>query len=65
MKKKELLNGLRSYQKWRKGAETEMPDPKFVTRLIDSAITVIEKADKFNVNTILNENNTKKSTYGC
>lgn len=46
MKKKELLNGLRDYQKWRKGADTEMPDPKDITRLIDSAITVIEKADK-------------------
>ena len=42
MNKKELLNGLRYYQKWRKGGDCEMPDPKDVTRYIDSAISIVE-----------------------
>ena len=42
MNKKELLNGLRYYQKWRKGCDCKMPDPKDVTRYIDSAISIVE-----------------------
>ena len=42
MNKKELLNGLRYYQKWRKGGDCEMPYPKDVTRYIDSAISIVE-----------------------
>ena len=42
MNKKELLKGLRTYEKWRKGAEIPMPTPKEVTRYIDSAISVVE-----------------------
>ena len=42
MNKKELLNGLRYYQKWRKGGDCKMPDPKDVTRYIDSAISIVE-----------------------
>ena len=42
MNKKELLKGLRTYEKWRKGAEIEPPTPKEVTRYIDSAISVVE-----------------------
>ena len=42
MNKKELLNGLRYYQKWRKGWDCKMPDPKDVTRYIDSAISIVE-----------------------
>ena len=42
MNKKELLKGLRTYEKWRKGAEIEHPAPKEVTRYIDSAISVVE-----------------------
>ena len=42
MNKKELLEGLRYYEKWRKGAEIKMPEPKAVTRYIDSAISVVE-----------------------
>ena len=42
MNKKELLKGLRTYEKWRKGAEIEPPAPKEVTRYIDSAISVVE-----------------------
>ena len=50
MNKKELLNGLRYYQKWRKGGDCEMPYPKDVTRYIDSAISVIEKTSLHTVN---------------
>lgn len=42
MNKKELLKGLRYYQKWRKCANIEQPKPKDVTRYIDSAISVVE-----------------------
>ena len=50
MNKKELLNGLRYYQKWRKCGDCEMPYPKDVTRYIDSAISVIEKTNLQAVN---------------
>ena len=50
MNKKELLDGLRYYQKWRKGGDCEMPYPKDVTRYIDSAISVIEKTSLQTVN---------------
>ena len=42
MNKKELLDGLRYYQKWRKCGDCEMPYPKDVTRYIDSAISIVE-----------------------
>ena len=42
MNKKELLEGLRYYEKWRKGANIEQPKTKDVTRFIDSAISVVE-----------------------
>lgn len=42
MNKKELLEGLRYYQKWRKGANIEHPKPKDVIRFIDGAISVVE-----------------------
>ena len=42
MNKKELLEGLRYYQKWRKGAEIQMPNWAEVTRYIDSAVSVVE-----------------------
>ena len=50
MNKKELLDGLRYYQKWRKCGDCEMPYPKDVTRYIDSAISVIEKTNLQTVN---------------
>jgi len=42
MNKKELLEGLRCYQKWRKGADIQMLNWAEVTRYIDSAISVVE-----------------------
>lgn len=50
MNKKELLNGLRYFQKWRKGGDCKMPGPKDVTRYIDSAISAIEIANTKLVN---------------
>lgn len=53
MRKKELLKKLREYQSWRKGADTPMIQPSELTRIIDSAITVIEKSDISKVNAVL------------
>ena len=53
MRKKELLKKLREYQSWRKGADTPMIQPSELTRIIDSAITVIEKSDTSKVNAVL------------
>lgn len=53
MRKKELLKKLREYQSWRKDADTPMIQPSELTRIIDSAITVIEKSDTSKVNAVL------------
>lgn len=53
MRKKELLKKLREYQSWRKGADIPMMPPSEVTRIIDSAITVIEKSDTSKANAAL------------
>lgn len=53
MRKKELLKKLREYQSWRKGADAPMMPPSEVTRIIDSAITVIEKSDTSKANAVL------------
>lgn len=53
MRKKELLKKLREYQSWRKGADIPMMTPSEVTRMIDSAITVIEKSDTSKANAVL------------
>ena len=42
MNKKELLEGLRYYQNWRKGSDIQMLNSAEVTRYIDSAISVVE-----------------------
>lgn len=44
---------MREYQYWRKGADTPMMPPSEVTRMIDSAITVIEKSDTSKANAVL------------
>lgn len=53
MRKKELLKKLREYQYWRKGADIPIMPPSEVTRVIDSAITVIEKSDTSKANAVL------------
>lgn len=49
----QLLKKLREYQSWRKGADIPMMSPSEVTRMIDSAITVIEKSDTSKANAVL------------
>lgn len=53
MRKKELLKKMREYQSWRKGADIPIMPPSEVTRIIDSAITVIEKSDTSKANAVL------------
>lgn len=53
MREKILLDNLREYQYWRKGADIPMMPPSEVTRIIDSAITVIEKYDTSKANAVL------------
>ena len=53
MRKKELLKKLREYQYWRKGADIPIMPPSEVTRVIVSAITVIEKSDTSKANAVL------------
>lgn len=53
MRKKELIKKMREYQSWRKGADIPMMPLYEVTRIIDSAITVIEKSDTSKVNAVL------------
>ena len=53
MRKKELLKKIREYQSWRKGADIPMMSPSEVTRMIDSAIRVIEKSDTSKANSVL------------
>ena len=53
MREKILLDNLREYQYWRKGADIPMMPPSEVTRMIDSSITVIEKSDTSKANAVL------------
>lgn len=62
MRKKELLKKLREYQSWRKGADTPMMPPSEVTRIIDSAITVIEKSDTSKANAVLFKKRSDRQT---
>ena len=38
MKVKEIIRVLHAYQKWRRGANIPMPDPREIGRAIDGAI---------------------------
>lgn len=38
MKVKEIIKYLHNYQKWRRGADIPMPDPREIGRAIDGAI---------------------------
>lgn len=38
MKVKEIIRVLHAFQKWRRGADMQMPDPKEIGRAIDGAI---------------------------
>jgi hypothetical protein len=40
---KDLIDRLRYYNDWRRGADTEMPEPKQIGQDIDDAISLLEK----------------------
>ena len=42
MKIKEIIRILHSYQKWRRGANIQQPDPKEVGRAIDGAVRELQ-----------------------
>lgn len=65
MRKKELLKKLREYQSWRKGADIPMMPPSEVTRMIDSAITVIEKSDTSKANAVLFKKSDRQTSHHC
>ena len=45
MTNKKTASFLRSYNKWRRGAKTRMPEPKEIGISIDRAIEIIERHD--------------------
>ena len=45
MTDKQLAAFLRRYNKWRRGAETKMPEPKTLGQAIDQAIEIIESRE--------------------
>lgn len=46
MTKEEALKILIEYNKWRRGAETPMLDPKIIGQAIDVAIECLTKSDE-------------------
>jgi len=40
---KDLIDRLRYYNDWRRGADTEMPEPKQIGQDIDDVISLLEK----------------------
>lgn len=50
MTKEEALNILHNFQKWRRGANTAMLDPKIVGEALDIAIRVLRKDLKDRLN---------------
>lgn len=43
---RELIERLEYYNKWRRGADTEQPDPKQLGRDIDMAIKLLKSYDR-------------------
>ena len=44
------LKALHVFQKWRRGANTQMPDPKDVGKTLDNAIKILRKVKKSEIN---------------
>ncbi len=55
MKKQELIDFLKRYNHWRKGADIPMPRPKDVSVAIEAAIAVIQDSDEDVAEFILND----------
>ena len=49
MKVKEIINQLHNFQKWRRGADIEQPDPTEIGKAIDGAIRELRNFQSFNV----------------
>jgi hypothetical protein len=54
MEKKEAIKVLHYFQKWRRGANITMPDPKQVGLAIDVAISVLRESIKQQTNELRN-----------
>ena len=57
MKVKEIIKYLHNYQKWRRGADLSMPDPKELGRAIDGAIRELRNFQRLKLK--LEKNNQK------
>lgn len=44
------IKELHTFQKWRRGANTQMPDPKDVGKTLDNAIKILRKVKKGEIN---------------
>lgn len=49
MKIKEIIRVLHAYQKWRRGADIPMPDPKEIGRAIDGAIRELRNCQRLKI----------------
>jgi hypothetical protein len=43
MSTKEVIETLKQYNKWREGADVEMPNPKRITEAINESIKLLEE----------------------
>lgn len=43
MSAKEVIETLKQYNKWRNGADVEMPNPKCITEAINESIKLLEE----------------------
>lgn len=60
MKIKEIIRILHSYQKWRRGANIQQPDPTEIGRAIDGAIRELRNFQRVK---IWMKNNVKNKSY--
>ena len=49
MKIKEIIRVLHTYQKWRRGEDIPMPDPKEIGRAIDGAIRELRNCQRLKI----------------
>lgn len=49
MKVKEIIRVLHAFQKWRRGADMQMPDPKEIGRAIDGAIRELRNCQRLKI----------------
>ena len=44
------IKELHTFQKWRRGAKTQMPNPKELGKTLDNAIKILRKVKKSEIN---------------